>query len=78
MSFFVTERDFFVENPDYFEVESFWNKIMADSVSGIHADTGYKSILNEEFEDYFRGNITRDMLKDHLENRVNLYLREQE
>lgn len=78
MSFFVTERDFFVENPDYFEVESFWNKIMADSVSGIHADAGYKSILNEEFEDYFRGNITRDMLKDHLENRVNLYLREQE
>lgn len=78
MSFFVTERDFFVENPDYFEVESFWNRIMADSVSGIHADTGYKSILNEEFEDYFRGNITRDMLKDHLENRVNLYLREQE
>lgn len=78
MSFFVTERDFFVENPDYFEVESFWNKIMADSVSGIHADAGYKSILNEEFEVYFRGNITRDMLKDHLENRVNLYLREQE
>lgn len=78
MSFFDTERDFFVENPDYFEIESFWNKIMADSVSGIHADAGYKSILNEEFEDYFRGNITRDMLKDHLENRVNLYLCEQE
>lgn len=77
MSFFTTERDFLVENPDYSEVESFWNKIMADSVSGVYADAGYESILSEEFEDYFKGNITREMLKEHLENRVNLYLREQ-
>ncbi|MCM1118365.1 MAG: ABC transporter substrate-binding protein [bacterium] len=77
MSFFTTERDFLVENPDYSEVESFWNHIMADAVSGVHSEEGYKSILSEEFEDYFKGNITREMLKDHLENRVNLYLREQ-
>lgn len=76
-SLFTSERAFFVENPDYSEVESFWNKIMADSVSGVHADAGYASILGEEFGDYFKGNITGKMLKDHLENRVNLYLREQ-
>lgn len=78
MSFFASEKDFLVENPNYSEVESFWNHIMADSVSGVHADAGYESILSEEFGDYFKGNITIEMLKDHLENRVNLYLREQE
>lgn len=34
-------------------------------------------ILQEELEDYFGGNVTEDMLIDHLANRVGLYLLEQ-
>lgn len=36
----------------------------------------YSSILAEEFDDYFSGKITEDMLIDHLDNRVGLYLKE--
>ena len=36
------------------------------------------SILSEELEQYFSGVITEDMLIEHLENRVGLYLSEQQ
>ena len=35
-------------------------------------------VLDEEFTEYFQGNITRDALEDHVENRVRLYLSETE
>lgn len=35
------------------------------------------SILNEELEAYLEGNLTEDILIEHLENRVELYLSEQ-
>lgn len=36
----------------------------------------YRDILYEELEYYFKGGITEDMLIDHLNNRVGLYLKE--
>ena len=35
-----------------------------------------QEILSEERDLYFAGDITEDMLIDHLENRVGLYLGE--
>lgn len=37
-----------------------------------------RNILEEELEQYFAGAITEDMVIDHLENRVGLYLKERE
>ena len=40
------------------------------------AKEGYEEILTEEFEDYFDGRITKELLISHLQNRVDLYLAE--
>ena len=39
-------------------------------------ETGYKEILVEEFTNFFDGVITKEMLADHLNSRINIYLAE--
>lgn len=51
-------------------------EILERSVPNSSLYKEYQDILYEEFEDYFSGEITADMLIDHLTNRVGLYLKE--
>ena len=75
MEFFYTDRGFDLTEPRYDEVEAFWENIVSHSVL-YNSDEDFANILQEEFEDYFSGKISNDLLKDHLQNRVKLYLQE--
>lgn len=76
LSFFGTGNEFFITNPPYEKISALWEKILSDSVSNIITEEGYEEILAEEFEDYFDGRITKELLISHLTNRVDLYLAE--
>lgn len=78
LSFSGPGNAFFISNPPYEKIGSLWEKVMSDSVSNIITDAGYEEILSEEFEEYFSGRITKELLKSHLKNRVDLYLAEHE
>lgn len=39
-------------------------------------ETGYEEIIVEEFTNFFDGVITKEMLADHLNSRINIYLAE--
>lgn len=66
---------FYLEEPDNEENGRVLKEILENSE--VFHDEGYKGILAEEFYSYFIGEITEDMLIDHLNNRVGLYLEEQ-
>lgn len=66
---------FYLEEPDNEENGRVLKEILENSE--VFHDEGYKGILAEEFYSYFMGEITEDMLIDHLNNRVGLYLEEQ-
>lgn len=66
---------FYLEEPDNEENGRVLKEILENSE--VFHDEGYKGILAEEFYSYFMGEITEDMLIEHLNNRVGLYLKEQ-
>lgn len=66
---------FYLEEPDNEENGRVLKEILENSE--VFHDEGYKGILAEEFYSYFMGEITEDMLIEHLNNRVGLYLEEQ-
>lgn len=66
---------FYLEEPNNEENGRVLKEILENSE--VFHDEGYKGILAEEFYSYFMGEITEDMLIEHLNNRVGLYLKEQ-
>lgn len=75
MEFFATDRSFIIDTPEYDEIEAFWQNIVSESIL-YNSDEDYEDILRQEFDDYFRGKISKDLLKDHLKNRVELFMHE--
>lgn len=73
----ITSEDlgFYLEEPDNEENGRVLKEILENSE--VFHEEGYIGILVEEFSSYFKGEITEDMLIDHLNNRVGLYLEEQ-
>lgn len=67
---------FYLEEPDNEENGRVLKEILENSE--VFHDEGYKGILAEEFYSYFMGEITEEMLIEHLNNRVGLYLKEQQ
>lgn len=53
-------------------------EILANSIPVYDGEDPYKSILEEEFLRFFSGEQSEEALMDHLENRVRLYLNENE
>lgn len=51
-------------------------EIIDSAIPREYGSKGYSMILHDEFGDYFSGQITREMLINHLESRINLYLEE--
>lgn len=74
-SFGTEDLGFYLEEPDNEENGRVLKEILENSE--VFHDEGYKGILAEEFYSYFMGEITEDMLIEHLNNRVGLYLKEQ-
>lgn len=66
---------FYLDEPDNEENGRVLKEILENSE--VFHDEGYQGILAEEFYNYFQGEITEDMLIEHLNNRVGLYLQEQ-
>lgn len=75
MEFFATDRSFIIDTPEYDEIEAFWENIVSESIL-YNSDEDYEDILRQEFDDYFSGKISKDLLKDHLKNRVELFMHE--
>jgi len=75
MEFFATDRSFIIDTPEYDEIEAFWQNIVSESIL-YNSDEDYEDILRQEFDDYFSGKISKDLLKDHLKNRVELFIHE--
>lgn len=67
---------FILEEPDNEENGRVLREMIENSEVYYGDDDGYKEILVEEFNSYFQREITVDMLIDHLNNRVGLYLKE--
>lgn len=74
-SFDSEDLGFYLEESDNEENGRVLKEILENSE--VYYDEGYKGILVEEFSSYFQGEITEDMLIEHLNNRVGLYLEEQ-
>lgn len=67
---------FYLDEPDNEKNGKELKELIEKSVPFYEHGNDYRNILDEEFEDYFSGEITEDMLIDHLNNRVGLYLKE--
>lgn len=52
------------------------NELLADAVPKDYMESAFADILYDEFNDYFQGIITKEMLIDHLNSRVTIYLQE--
>ncbi|MBQ3906070.1 MAG: hypothetical protein II743_04805, partial [Lachnospiraceae bacterium] len=55
-----------------------YRKLVEEAIVAYEMPPELDDVLDEEFTAYFQGNITRDALEDHVENRVRLYLSETE
>jgi len=67
---------FSLENPNYERIELFLNDLIDGSMPYKEPDEAYLAILEEEFEAYFGGEISREELSDRLSSRVGIYLEE--
>lgn len=67
---------FYLGEPDNEKNGKELMELIEKAVPDYEHSNDYRDILYEELEDYFSGEITEDMLIDHLNNRVGLYLKE--
>ena len=67
---------FLLKNPNYERIELFLNDLIDGSMPYKEPDEAYLAILEEEFEAYFGGEISREELSDRLSSRVGIYLEE--
>lgn len=69
-------KGFYVEEPDNEKNGRELKELIEKSEPYYGDGNDYLNILEEEFSEYFSGRITEDMLIDHLNNRVGIYLKE--
>ncbi len=55
-----------------------FNGLLENSIPERHFPGALQEIFDQEYEEYFDGRITREMLIDRLDSRVWLYLQEQQ
>lgn len=70
------DRSFYLDEPDNEKNRKELLELIEKSVSRHESGDSYRDILGEEFEDYFSGEITEEMLIERMSNRVGLYFKE--
>lgn len=72
------DRSFYLDEPDNEKNRKELLELIEKSVPCHESSDRYRDILEEEFENYFSGEITADMLIERLSNRVGLFFEETE